>query len=65
MPGAEMILTFKKDGTVKKETKGFIGKECVTKTAFMEEALGTSKGRKFKDDYYKEDENRVRDKLHD
>lgn len=60
----EMILTFKSDGTVKKETKGFIGKECITKTSFMEDALGgTPKGRKFKDDYYKENENKERDRL--
>ncbi len=56
---AEMILTFEWDGTVKKETKGFVGSECIAKTKFIEEALGTAKNRRKKAEYYesKEKEN--------
>ena len=50
---AELILTFDWDGkTVHKETKGFTGKECVSKTKFIEEALGTVGDKKFKSEYY-------------
>jgi hypothetical protein len=51
---AEMILTFDFDGTVKKETKGFVGKTCVDKTKFIEEALGDANGRKYKSEYYED-----------
>lgn len=51
---AEIILTFKPDGTVKKETKGFIGKDCLSKTKFIEEALGEATDRQYKAEYYDE-----------
>lgn len=52
---AELILTFEWDGkTVHKETKGFVGSECVKKTAFIEKALGEAKDRKLKTEYYEE-----------
>jgi hypothetical protein len=50
----EIKLTFLPDGTVKKETSGFVGKECITKTKFVEDALGTAGERRFKDEYYDE-----------
>lgn len=54
---AELILTFNEDGTVSKETKGFVGKECVEKTKFIEEALGKKKGeRRYKAEYYEQKE---------
>ena len=43
-----MKLTFRWDGSVHKETSGFKGKDCVTKTKFIEDALGIVKDRKFK-----------------
>jgi Protein of unknown function (DUF2997) len=49
---AEVILTFKFDGTVKKETKGFVGTDCVDKTKFIEEALGVADKRKYTTEYY-------------
>lgn len=50
---AEIILTFEWDGkTVKKETKDFVGKECVNQTKFLEEALGTTQERRYKAEYY-------------
>jgi len=56
---AELILTFEWDGkTIKKETKGFVGKTCMSKTKFIEDALGTSEDRKFKSEYYEEDTNK-------
>jgi len=52
---AELILTFPIDGTpVKKETKGFTGKKCMSATKFIEDALGTPEGRKFKSEYYED-----------
>lgn len=54
---AELILTFNEDGSVTKETKGFIGTECVKKTKFLEDALGKRKGeRRLKASYYEEKE---------
>jgi len=54
---AEIILTFEWDGkTVRKETKGFIGEDCVNKTKFLEEALGDSGKRKYKAEYYEKAE---------
>ena len=54
---AELILTFEWDGTVKKETKGFIGNECTAKTKFIEEALGgKTKNLRKKAEYYEETE---------
>ncbi|MEM4250935.1 MAG: DUF2997 domain-containing protein [Candidatus Bathyarchaeia archaeon] len=44
-----MVLTFRWDGTVNKETCGFKGKACVDQTRFIEAALGTPiDERKFK-----------------
>jgi hypothetical protein len=51
---AEIILTFNTDGTIKKETKGFIGKTCVSDTKFIEEALGETSDRQYKSEYYDE-----------
>jgi|GEM_PF-2697863 len=49
-------LTFLPDGSVKKETSGFAGKDCISKTKFIEDALGGVPGeRKFKDEYYDTD----------
>lgn len=58
---AEIILTFNWDGTIKKETKGFVGKECVNKTKFLEDALGTASDRRYKAEYY-EEENKEKDR---
>lgn len=62
MPNPEMILTFEWDGkTVHKETKGFKGKECTERTAFVEKALGGhDMKRTLKDSYY--DENKLKKK---
>ncbi len=52
-----LTLTFEWDGkTVRKETTGFVGKECVDKTKFIEDALGKPQKRKMKADYYEETE---------
>jgi hypothetical protein len=52
---AELVLTFDWDGkTVHKETKGFVGSTCVSKTKFIEDALGFANDRKFKMEYYEE-----------
>ena len=62
---AEMILTFEWDGkTIHKETKGFSGNDCVKKTKFLEDALGTAGTRKLKAEYYAEssESNRERTK---
>ena len=49
-----MKLTFKKNGTVKKETFDFEGKSCVDLTAFIEEGLHAhgDSGKVFKDEYH-------------
>lgn len=39
MADAELILTFNEDGTVHKETTGFVGTECESRTKFIDEAL--------------------------
>lgn len=61
----EIIVTFEWDGkTVHKETKGFTGNECVSKTKFIEESLGNAGKRKYKADYYKDkDEEQNSDRL--
>jgi Protein of unknown function (DUF2997). len=64
---AEIILTFELDGkTVHKQTKGFTGSDCVSKTKFIEEALGTTVGERRKtSEYYeteKEDAQRVQNR---
>jgi hypothetical protein len=53
---AEMILIFNWDGTITKKTKGFVGSECVSKTKFMEDALGTTVGERKKTAEYYETE---------
>ena len=56
--GPEMILVFEWDGkTVHKETKGFVGTDCVTKTKFIEDALGKGGSRKYKTEYHDESTN--------
>ena len=63
----DLILTFEWDGqTVHKETKGFVGSDCVNKTKFIEKSLGEIDGkRKFKAEYYEdgEKESGERDRL--
>lgn len=52
---AEIIMIFDWDGkTIRKDTKGFLGEECVSKTKFLEDALGTSSGRVYKGEFYEE-----------
>lgn len=52
---AEMILTFEWDGkTIHKETKGFTGNDCISKTKRFEDALGTGGERKLKSEFYEE-----------
>lgn len=54
---AEMILTFEWDGkTVHKETKGFKGKECISKTKNFEGALGDTGERKLKSEFYENEQ---------
>jgi hypothetical protein len=55
----ELILTFEMDGkTVHKQTKGFSGSDCVSKTKFVEDALGAPVGeRKKTSDYYESERN--------
>lgn len=53
----QLTLTFEWDGvTVHKETKGFKGGDCIKKTKFIEDALGTAGDRKLKAEYYAEEE---------
>lgn len=52
----EIILTFELDGkTIHKETKGFTGSNCVSKSKFIEDALGKTKNRMFKSEYYEKE----------
>jgi hypothetical protein len=59
----EILLTFEWDGkTVHKQTTGFTGSDCVSKTKFIEDALGATEGERRKtSEYYetKEEENEV------
>ena len=60
----EIKLTFEWDGeTVNKETSGFTGNDCVSKTKFIEEELGTVKGkRRKKSEYYATQKEDVKEK---
>jgi len=60
----EIILTFEWDGkTVLKETKGFTGSQCVSKTKFLEDDLGKPVNRRKKIEYYENKEKNKEDKL--
>jgi hypothetical protein len=51
MPQMEIIFDW--DGeTVHKKTKGFSGGDCVSKTDFIEKALGTTGKRTYTEEYY-------------
>jgi hypothetical protein len=60
---AELILTFEWDGTVKKETKGFTGSECTSKTKFIDEALGGKTKNLRKKAIYYESKEKNKEKL--
>lgn len=60
---AEIILTFNFDGTVKKQTKGFTGGDCIKKTKFIEEALGEAGERTMTKEFYDRPEENNTDKL--
>jgi len=49
---AKLKLTFKNDGTVRKETTGFTGGSCVEKTKFLDDALSGKANRQYKPEYY-------------
>ncbi len=36
----EIIIDIADDGTVKVETRGFTGKDCITESAFLKDVLG-------------------------
>lgn len=60
----EIILTFEWDGkTVNKETKGFVGTECVSKTKFLEDDLGKAVNRRKKAEYFEDKEENKKDRL--
>lgn len=64
MANPEMTLTFEWDGkTVHKETKGFKGKACVEKTAFVEKALGGHDMKRKLKPSYNEDSKHKKKKL--
>ena len=60
-----ILVDIEWDGkTIHKETKGFVGKECTSKTKFIEDALGTAEDRRFKSEYYESGEkDQERDRL--
>jgi len=64
----EMTMTFEWDGeTVHKETSGFEGKECISKTKKFEDSLGDTGHRKLKSEFYEEQSNQNeedQDRLH-
>jgi hypothetical protein len=51
----EIMLVFKWDGTVQKETRGFEGKSCVDKTKFLDDAIGNAEDPQFTEEAFKED----------
>ena len=58
----QVIVTFSKDGSVKREAVGFVGKECEKKTEWLDNLFG--KGyRKHKESYYQEEEVKICDGL--
>lgn len=53
----QIELVFERDGkTVHKKTTGFVGAECVKKTKFIDDAIGTPGDRKFTSEFYEEHE---------
>ena len=48
----DLILKFKLDGTVHKETKGFVGKDCESVTFFIEKALGARETKRERKETY-------------
>jgi hypothetical protein len=60
----ELILTFKFDGTVKKETKDFTGSDCIRKTKFIDEALGKVTKRTLKSEYYDSEQTETNTERH-
>ena len=60
----EILLTFEWDGiTVHKETSGFQGNECVSKTKWVEKALGTAGERKMKAEGYSDKRLKQKDRF--
>lgn len=49
---AKLKLTFKNDGTVRKETTGFTGGSCIEKTQFIDDALSGTATIKYKPEFY-------------
>jgi hypothetical protein len=56
---AKLTLTFKNDGTVRKETTGFTGGSCVERTRFIDNALAGKADRQYKPEYYHDDNETV------
>ena len=50
------------DGSVQIETSGFKGKSCAEITKVFEQALGVAGDRKFKPEYYQQEEQRHQQK---
>lgn len=54
----EIVMTFKKDGGVKLEAKGFKGKTCQKALEPFEKAVGKVTKRKQKPEYYQKETNK-------
>lgn len=52
----QLKITITRDGKVKRETTGFKGESCLTRTSFLDSVLGEPVQQVLKDSYYQEEE---------
>jgi hypothetical protein len=53
---ANIIVTISPTGDTSIEVEGGSGQSCMNMTAFLEQALGQSKGTEYKPEFYKQDQ---------
>lgn len=58
----QINITIGEDGSVEIESSGFKGKSCAEVTKVFEQALGSTKERKFKPEYYQQEESKHQQK---
>ena len=59
----EIIIDVSQEGEVKIETRGFLGKSCVTEAQYIKDVLGKETARQLTPAYYQEEPVRIKKHL--
>lgn len=56
----EIVIDISHDGEIKIETRGFMGKSCITESQFIKDVLGSEIARELTPTFWQEDQIQVK-----